>query len=69
MTALANMMETLAIDLQQPPFVISDAQNENLDDFGELFELANDVYIATLETHIASLDTSNRLSSDFVASR
>ena len=58
MTALSNMLESVAIDTLQTPFFESGVNDGNLEDFAELFELANDVYVATLETHFASLECS-----------
>jgi hypothetical protein len=52
MTALANTLELLAQMETLEENVLT------LDGFEDLLELANDVYIATLETHVASLEYS-----------
>lgn len=51
MTALANTLERLALDLEQ-----EQAFSETIiDEYEYLLELANDVYIASLETHLDAL--------------
>ncbi len=52
MTALANTLEKLALATVEDR-VLSETI---LDDYQFLLELANDVYVASLETHVASLE-------------
>jgi len=54
MTALANTLEQLAMDAIINEKVLND---EYLDEYEYLLDLANDVYIASLETHVASLES------------
>lgn len=53
MTALANSLERLAMTEADHGRVYSETIVE---DYEYLLELANDVYVASLETHLASLD-------------
>ncbi|MBX9666693.1 MAG: hypothetical protein K2X93_03700 [Candidatus Obscuribacterales bacterium] len=52
MTALANTLERLAL----APVEDRVLSETILDDYQFLLELANDVYVASLETHVASLE-------------
>ncbi len=54
MRALANTLEHLALVVET---VDERVWGElNMDDYQDLFELADDVYVASLETHLASLE-------------
>lgn len=51
MTALANTLERIALNLEH-----DQAFSETIiDEYEYLIELANDVYIASLETHLDAL--------------
>ncbi|GEM_PF-1596863 len=52
MTALANSLERLAMADADQERVYSETL---IDDYEDLLDLANDVYVASLETHLASL--------------
>jgi hypothetical protein len=56
MTALANTLEQLALNLEQEQ-VFSETI---IDEYEYLLELANDVYIASLETHLEALEKIRR---------
>lgn len=53
MTALANTLERLAREEADHRKVFSESV---IDDYQYLLDLANDVYVASLETHVASLE-------------
>ncbi len=53
MTALANSLERLAMADADHERVYSETL---IEDYEYLLDLANDVYVASLETHLASLD-------------
>ncbi len=54
MRALANTLERLTLLVET---VDEKVWGEvDLDDFEDLFELADDAYMATLDTHVASLE-------------
>ena len=54
MRALANTLERLTLLVET---VEEKVWGEvDLDDFEDLFELADDAYMATLDTHVASLE-------------
>lgn len=54
MTALANTLEELAMSNEKEQKVLTDGF---IDEYEYLLDLANDVYIASLETHLASLES------------
>ncbi len=52
MTALANTLERLALaNIEERALTES-----ILEDYQYLLELANDVYVASIETHVASME-------------
>lgn len=53
MTALANTLERLALATVEER-ALSETM---LEDYQYLLDLANDVYVASLETHVASLES------------
>lgn len=53
MTALANSLERLATADAEHERVYSETL---IEDYEYLLDLANDVYVVSLETHLASLD-------------
>ena len=53
MTALANTLEQLASANSEQSKVFNEAV---IDEYQYLLEMANDVYVASLETHLASMD-------------
>lgn len=53
MSTLANALEALALTELNIDKSWSDSL---LDDYQDLLDLANDLYVASLETHIASLN-------------
>jgi hypothetical protein len=52
MTALANTLERIALNLEQEQVFTEII----FDEYEYLLELANDVYIASLETHLETME-------------